>query len=220
MGEPSYTAIDELFAQRFAEGLTPGLVWGVVGDGALVHHGALGSVATDRDELPTVNSTFRIASMSKSFTAAAILLLRDRGRLRLDDPAVRYVPELGDPAITIRSLLTMSAGLLTDDPWGDRQESLGYDAFGRLLTGGITVGRAPGIGFEYSNLGYAVLGRVIANLTGSNLTFVERELLSPLGMRSTCYAASEVGPQLVAGHVKRESGWEVLDPVPPGAWSC
>lgn len=225
-GDVEPATIDELFTARFAEGLTPAMVWGVVDRGELVHTGALGSVATDADRPPGADSVFRIASMSKSFTAAAVLLLRDRGALRLDDPVVEYVPELAwlpdDPPVTVRSLLTMGAGLLTDDPWGDRQESLPDDEFAAFLAGGVTVGRVPGLGFEYSNLGYAVLGRVVAAAAGEHdhRRFVERELLAPLGMTASRYHHDEVGAALVAGHVKRSTGWERLDPTPPGAFSA
>jgi CubicO group peptidase (beta-lactamase class C family) len=76
---------------------------------------------------PDADTGFRIASMTKSFTAATIVGLRDGGLLALDDPIARHVPELAElrgptadsPVITIRHLLTMSAGLATDDPWGD-----------------------------------------------------------------------------------------------------
>ena len=75
--------------------------------------------------------------MTKSFTAATILGLRDEGRLSLDDPIARHVPEVAglhgptadSPPITVRHLLTMSSGLGTDDPWGDRQQGLDLDAF-------------------------------------------------------------------------------------------
>lgn len=220
MSEIGYADVDALFAERFDEGVTPGLVYAVVEHGEVAHAGAFGSVSTARDEAPTVDSVFRIASMSKSFTAAAVLLLRDRGALRLDDPVGQYVPEVVDPSITLRSLLTMSAGLLTDDPWGDRQESLSDDGFGALLRSGFTVGRPPGLGFEYSNMGYALLGRTITNVTGSNLRFVEEELLAPLRMHATQYAAADVGPALVAGHVKRDGGWEQVETVTPGAFSA
>jgi hypothetical protein len=87
---------------------------------------------------------FRIASMTKSFTAAAVVALRDDGALRLDDPAVAYVPELAglppasadSPAVTIRDLLTMTAGFPGDDPWGDRQQGLPLAEFTALLGSG------------------------------------------------------------------------------------
>ena len=106
--------------------------------------------------------------MTKSFTAAAVLLLRDEGRLRLDDPVADHLPVAralaadGMPPVTIRDLLTMGGGLATDDPWGDRQESLPLDEFDDLVSGGFSVCWPPRTMFEYSNTGYALLGRVIA----------------------------------------------------------
>jgi len=124
---------------------------------------------------PDADTVFRIASMSKSFTASAIMLLRDEGALALDDLAEKYVPELaGWPPVTpdadrvtIRHLLTMTAGFPTDDPWGDRQQGLPPAAFGSLLAGGVSVNWAPGTRFEYSNMGYAILGRVVAAASGA-----------------------------------------------------
>src|SRR5204863_4720281 len=77
----------------------------------------------------TPDTTFRIASMTKSFTALSILKLRDEGKLSLDDPVARYVPALAglpyptkdSPTLTIRHLLTHSEGFPEDNPWGDRQ---------------------------------------------------------------------------------------------------
>src|SRR5690606_38409602 len=85
VSEIGYADIDALFDKRFDARLAPGLVYAVVGDGEIVHSAAFGSVSPGADDAPTVDSVFRIASMSKSFTAAALLLLRDRGALRLDD---------------------------------------------------------------------------------------------------------------------------------------
>jgi CubicO group peptidase (beta-lactamase class C family) len=139
--------------------------------------------------------------MTKSFTAATVLLLRDEGRLRLDDPIVDHVPEmagvrlptLDSPPITIRHLLTMTPGLPTDDPWGDRQQGLDLDAFRALLAGGLSFVAAPGTRFEYSNTGYGILGRLITNVTGREYREVVRErILDPLGMTSTDYDAERV----------------------------
>jgi CubicO group peptidase (beta-lactamase class C family) len=157
---------------------------------------------------------FRIASMTKSFTASTVLLLRDEGRLRLDDEAAQYVPELASvalptrdsPPITIRHLLTMTAGFPTDDPWGDRQQGLDLAAFSRLIRGGLAFAWAPGTRFEYSNLGYGILGRLITNVAGSEYRDVVRDrLLGPLGMTSTGYLADEVEPaRLAKGYVWRD----------------
>lgn len=238
------SVVDELFQQRFEENLTPGLAYGVVRGSELLHSGAFGAT-TEGGPAPTAESVFRIASMSKSFTAAAVLLLRDRGLVDLDEAIAQYVPELVDqapysadsPAVTLRLLLSMSAGLPTDDPWGDRQESLSYDAFGTFLDGGFSTGQEPGVGFEYSNLGYALLGRAIENVVGgsspegANRDFVEHELLAPLGMTSSAYSPDAV-PNRVPGHVPplhpawagdRLEGpptWAPTAPVPSGSFAA
>ena len=87
------------------------------------------------------STRFRIASMSKAFTALAILKLRDEGKLGLDDPAERHIPEMrgwryptsDSPRIRIRDLLHHVGGLVTDDPWGDRQQAMPAADFSRLI---------------------------------------------------------------------------------------
>jgi D-alanyl-D-alanine carboxypeptidase len=128
------SATDEIVRRFHERGGQPAIAYGIVRDGELVHaagfgHRSLGGPAPDE------RTVFRIASMSKSFTASAILLLRDAGALSLDDPAATYVPELSGwvngaadaGPLTIRHLLTMTAGFPTDDPWGDRQQGLPLD---------------------------------------------------------------------------------------------
>ncbi|MEI7745838.1 MAG: serine hydrolase domain-containing protein, partial [Chloroflexota bacterium] len=203
---------DARFARLREERRLPGIAWGVVRDGVLVHSGGLGTYRAGEDRTPDADTVFRIASMTKSFTAAAILLLRDEGRLRLDDPVANHVPELlgwappnADAApVTIRDLLTMSAGLPTDDPWGDRQQPLALDAFARLLAAGPTFAWPPGSVFEYSNLGYGILGRVITSAAGAEYRDVVRaRLLGPLGMHSTAYDALDIEEvRLAHGYVR------------------
>ena len=121
--------IDQIFKEYAQKNHYPAFVYGLVLDGKLIHSGNIG-YANLQKKIPANNQTdFRIASMSKSVTAMAILKLRDEGKLKLDDPAYLYVPELKSqhlptkdaPAITIRNLLTHSAGFPEDNPWGDRQ---------------------------------------------------------------------------------------------------
>jgi CubicO group peptidase (beta-lactamase class C family) len=195
----NFAAADQLAASYFQRGGQPGLAYGIVLDGELVHAGGLGERHLGGPP-PDAGTVFRIASMTKSFTASALLTLRDAGLLRLDDPAGDYVPELRDwPLVTpdaarvsIRHLLTMTAGFPTDDPWGDRQQGLPLTDFGRLLAGGVGFNWAPGTRFEYSNLGYAILGRVIAAVSGQPYPdYVRRALLGPLGMTRTGFEAEE-----------------------------
>lgn len=137
---------------------------------------------------------FRIASMSKSFTAAAVLLLRDRKKLQLDQPIADLVPELktltlptsDSPAVTVRHLLTMSSGLSTDDPWGDRHLDADHDFMQKLFKDGGYFAEPPGTEFCYSNYGYAILGRAISNAANQSFQqFISTELWASLAMSST-----------------------------------
>jgi CubicO group peptidase (beta-lactamase class C family) len=217
MGE--FADVDTLVAEYQAKGGQPGLVYGIVRDGSLVHAGGLGERSLGGPP-PDADTVFRIASMSKSFTAAAIVLLRDEGKLALDDPASRYLPELADWEVvpSIRQLLTMTAGFPTDDPWGDRQQGLPLEEFSAFLAGGVSVVRAPGIAFEYSNLGYAILGRVVSAASGTPYKdFIREQLMLPLGMNQSGYDAPDDG--LAPGYRRGPDGWEELPVDPYGAFA-
>jgi CubicO group peptidase (beta-lactamase class C family) len=222
--EAGLRKVDEIADKTFAGWHVPGLSYGVVLDGRLIHSRGLGTLRVGEDATPNASSVFRIASMTKSFTAATVVLLRDEGLLRLDDPIAHYVPELANlrlpttdsPEITIRHLLTMTAGFPTDDPWGDRQQGLDLDEFRALLANGLSFAWAPGTRFEYSNTGYGILGRLITNVAGREYKDVVRErLLQPLGMTATGYLEDEVPADRKAmGYVWRDGRYlpEGMDP--------
>ncbi len=216
--------VDQIFEQFAARGLAPGIVYGVVIDGELAHVRGLGTLRDGADLRPDQDTVFRIASMTKSFTAAAVLLLRDAGRLRLDDRVATWVPELAgvhgpstdSPPITIEHLLTMSGGLATDDPWGDRQQGLAFDRFADLLREGMSFAWTPGTRFEYSNLGYGILGRVVSRAAGLEYRdFVTQRILEPLGMTATTFERADIPDgRLAVGYVRRDDAWleEPIDP--------
>jgi len=217
-------------ATRFAaHGGQPGFAYGVIAGSALVHAGGLGERWLG-GPVPDADTVFRIASMTKSFTATLVLKLRDAGALGLDDPAADYVPALrgaapgtpDKPPITIRNLLTMTAGFPTDDPWGDRQQGLDPAVFARMLADGeVRAAWAPGTKFEYSNLGYAVLGLIIESITGRTYAqAVRAEVLEPLGLNQTGYEVSEIDPDHRARGYRRDRGtWRELEPDPYGAFA-
>ncbi len=219
---------DSLVAGYHQRGGQPGLAYGIVICGELAHAAGLGERYLGGPP-PDAGTVFRIASMTKSFTASAVLALRDDGALRLDDPAETYVPELrgwppvsADSArVSIRHLLTMTAGFPTDDPWGDRQQGLPLEAFAAFLAGGVRFNWAPGTRFEYSNLGFAILGRVITAVTGvAYPDYVRDRLLRPLGMTSTGYEAEEfAGPGLARGYRRAPGGWSEGPFEPCGAFA-
>ena len=221
--------LDQHFLQHQLEKKVPGVAYGLVKDGKLIHSKGFGETVLDTNKCPDESSVFRIASMTKSFTATAILLLRDAGKLRLDDDIRKYLPwtdSIGIPdfghVITIRDLLTMNAGFPTDDPWGDRQESLEIESFDDLVSQGLSFTRAPRMGFEYSNLGYALLGRIISVTSGMDyLDFVKSAIHQPLKMSSTTFHQSEVAKeQFVQGYAEFASGFVPEPLTVPGAFSA
>ena len=92
--EATFPVIDKIYKDYAEQNHFPGLVYGIVVDGKLVHTGSVGYTELKDKTEATSQSDFRIASMSKSFTAMAILKLRDEGKLKLDDPAYLYIPEM------------------------------------------------------------------------------------------------------------------------------
>jgi CubicO group peptidase (beta-lactamase class C family) len=218
------TEVDAIFDRFAAREISPGAAYGVIVDGGLVKTGGRGTLRVGDPTPPDQDSLFRIASMTKSFTAAAVLLLRDTGRLRLDDAVAKWVPELtarerwttDSPPLTLEHLLMMSGGLPSDDPWGDRQQGLGLSEFETLLRRGPSLVWAPGTHFEYSNLGYGILGRVVTRAGGLEYRELVRErLLGPLGMTATTFLRDEVpASRLALGYVRRDDAWqeEPIDP--------
>ncbi|MBU6213368.1 MAG: beta-lactamase family protein [Actinomycetales bacterium] len=215
--------IDTRATEFMAANSAPGLAYAVVLDGQVIHSGGRGAARLAAEPgdgpAPGADTVFRIASMTKSFVAAAILILRDRGDLRLDDPVDAHIPELRGLALptsdsrmpTIRDLLTMSAGWPTDDPWADREEPMTPQSYSALLAGGFTFNDAPGTTFEYSNLGYTMLGRVITNASGTQFQdFITANILQPLGMSSSGFRAGDVPQEHLAdGHFFRDDRWQV-----------
>jgi CubicO group peptidase (beta-lactamase class C family) len=186
--ELDHGAITELVAAYAERHHCPTIAWGVVGDGALAASGSVGDV--------DAHTVYRIASMTKCFSAAATLWLRDAGVLRLDDPIAGHAPELRSlkspsadaPDVTIRDLLSMTSGLAGDDPWADRHLDLTDAEFDSIIERGAVFAVPTGIEFEYSNFGFAVLGRVVQRASGRRLQdVVTEELLQPLGMGETSW---------------------------------
>ena len=172
------------------------------------------------------NSVFRIASMTKSFTAASILMLRDEGKLSLDDPAERWVPELkglrpttDSPVLTIRMLLSHDTGWPEDNPWGDQQLSIADSTLSRMIKQGIPFSHAPNTAYEYSNYAFMILGRVVSKASGMPYTkFVQTRLLTPLGMTSSTLEVGTVPKdKLALGYRWEDATWKLEPQLPNGA---
>ena len=215
--ERARSAVRAHLVEAFAVHPAPEVAWGLVLDGRLV----------DGENLDRV---FRIASMTKSFTAAAVLGIRygaipSRRRLDLDDALSEYVPDAAPPfdEITVRDALTMAGGLPTDDPWADRLEALTGAELDALIARSPLQRFVAGTGYEYSNLGYALLGRVVEEATGRPYTaVVAEEILVPLGLVSTGFDVADLDPERVVPGFRRtaDGGLEELAPTRPGAFSA
>lgn len=218
--------VDAVFRARVEQGVAPSSVWGVFDHSGLVASGGHG----DRGDgvRPDADTVYRIASCTKSVTAATLLTLSAQGLLDLDAPITEFVPAFGavalptadSPVPTVRMLLTMSAGFPTDDPWADRQESISDAELDDVLRGGLLFDSLPGTRFAYSNLGYALLGRVVAAVTGRPFTEVAADtVLRPLGLADTVFSAGESRGFVVTGVRPYAGDWEPLPMTGPGAFS-
>src|SRR5258708_6142631 len=227
--DPAFAQIEQQFRQFAEQKRIPGLSFGILVDGELAYSGAIGLQNIGRQAPVTTDSVFRIASMTKSITAMCAVKLRDEGKLRLDDPVAAYVPALAaltyptaDSApLTVRDLLTMSAGFPQDDPWADRQLAVDDTFLSDLLAAGIAFSNPPGITFEYSNLGYAILGRVISNVAGVlHKVFAKKNILEPLGMTSSTFDIDKVSADHLAMGYRLEGDICVEEPpLPDGAFA-
>ncbi len=208
--------VDHLYKQFAIEKDLPGYAYGIVVDGELFHSGCGGYLDVDKKTPVTPRSFFRIASMTKSFTAMAILKLRDENKLRLDDPISLYIPEFkgqklteDSPTITIRHLLIHTIGFPTDDPWADRKMHESEEELLALLKNAPYFAHVAGTTHEYSNLGYTLLGLIVTRVSGvSYEKYILENICAPLGMKEAAWDFTEAPhEQLAQGYRKIEGEW-------------
>jgi CubicO group peptidase (beta-lactamase class C family) len=192
-----HDVIAALVGEYATEHRCPSISWGIVAGGQVAVAGSVGVLDVDAPvpAAPTADSVYRIASMTKSFTCATILALRDDGVLSLADHIADIAPELAavtgptaDAApITVGDLMSMASGLATDDAWADRHLEISDDDLDAVVANGVLFAHSPGTAYEYSNLGFGLLGRVVLRATGRTVqTHISERLLGPLHMtRST-----------------------------------
>lgn len=219
-------ALAPIFQRHLEQHHIPGLAYGVIVDGELIFSHRMGVRNVASGASIDADTVFRIASMTKSFVALAVLQLRDQGRLRLDEAVATYVPEFADlvypttdsPPITVRHLLSMNSGWPQDDPWGDRQIYRTDAAMSDFYRAGVSWSNPPGVTFEYSNYGYMVLGRIITNVAGIGaLDYITQQILQPLGMHATVWNAADVPPdRLALGYRWEDEQWQEEPLLPAG----
>ena len=201
-------------AQRVAREL-PGVSIGIVHDQALIWSAGFGWADVERREPATADTLYRIGSITKLFTATALLILRDAGQLNLDDPLTAHLPwfqmkaAAGAGTITIRHLLTHTSGL-------PREGAFPYFTDSRFPSIDEIRARLPmqerplptESRWKYSNLGATLAGEVVAAVAREPyVDFVRRRILEPLGMTATLVASPEPGhPRLATGYARRLLG--------------
>lgn len=184
----------------------PGVVFALAHDGRKLAEGAAGAANLETDEPMTVEHRFRIASHSKMYTAVAVMRLVEDGRLRLDDTAGTYVDGLADDVahVTLRELLSHGAGVVRDGDdagfWEGGRDFPGPADLAAMLAGPRVVPRNTR--FKYSNVGYALLGRVIESVTGASYSsHLAAAVLQPLGLADTTPdLTDEVADRMASGH--------------------
>ncbi len=220
--EGTYSQLDQLFEDYAEEQDLPSVSYGLVVDGKLVHAQSFGTINYEKNIDADPKSAYHIASMTKSFTAMAILKLRDEGKLSLDDPLEEYLPEAKNmdllttdaPKITIRDLLTHHAGFPEDNPWGDRQLEQSNQWLKALYQEGLHLSTVPETGYEYSNLGFSTLGLVIQAVSGKSYQdYIQENIFKPLGMNDTYWEYTKVPESQLAIGYRKENGEFVAQPL-------
>ncbi len=179
---PSPERWQAALASAQVAGRLPSIVAAILIDGRIVWSGAAGDTGG-------VETQYRIGSITKTLTAVLVMQCRDDGLLGLDDPLGKFVPESGYHGSTVRELLSHTSGMQAEPvgPWWERSPGVAMDA---LIAANDGTGQVlePSSAFHYSNLGFALLGEVVARLRGGDWwSLVRARLLDPLDMARTSY---------------------------------
>ncbi len=222
--------IEQLIEEHAKNRHIPGIAYGIVVDNNLIVSGSTGIISVVDSVPATPRTCFRIASMTKSFTAMAIMILRDDGKLSLIDPVEKYFPEMLDleyltsdaSVITIENLLTMTAGFPEDNPWGDRQLDESDQMLIDLVAEGLSLSNPPSYQMEYSNTGYALLGNIITRI--SNMPYqdyIRKNILQPLKMYQTYWEYDSVPREhLASGYRWEDEQWKLEPMLHDGAFGA
>jgi CubicO group peptidase (beta-lactamase class C family) len=203
-------AVDELATSQAFTGAVL-----VAVDGKPVLRRAVGEANREWHVANTVDTRFRIGSATKTFTAVAILRLVDAGKVALDDPAAKYIPNLpqGWAGVTIRMLLSHTAGVpdyIYAPTFRDREARLVQTPASLLaLVREKPLDFAPGAGWRYSNTGFVLLGMVIETASGrSYADYLRDEFFTPLGMADTGYETEDaIMARRASGYMRTRDGW-------------
>jgi len=199
--EPLEREIDHRIRRIATRARVPGVAVGIVIDQQLAWSGGFGFADIDARRPPDSDTLFRCGSITKTFTASAIVQLQDEGKLRLDEPVVRYLPEFSavrlrfgtTEDITLRRMLTHHSGLMSEGPkngWDTGLFPTINEMLGALPETEVTI--EPDSAMKYSNLAYSLLGEVVTRVSGvAYAEYVRVNLLEPLGMTSSSFDLAE-----------------------------
>lgn len=186
---PETAAVDSLF-REYNTGNTTGVSVMVIKDSKIIYNRSFGLADVEHKIPATPQSNYRIASVTKQFTAMAIMILRDEGKLSLDDPLTKFFPRIRNygKQITIRHMLNHTSGLLNYGdliPPGTTTPLTDKDVL-RLIEQQDSVAFKPGEKFEYSNTAYSLLSLVVEKVSGMPYRdFLRKKIFDPLGMTHT-----------------------------------
>lgn len=214
--------VDDLIHGAIAEGKCPGAVLLVGCGDSVVLRKAYGHRSVQPDKVAmTPDTIFDLASLTKVVaTATSVTVLLDRGQLNLGDRAVRWLPEFapnGKDRITLEQLLVHRAGLVADNPLADYAHGP-EEAWKRICA--LKPKSEPGEEFEYSDVGYIVLGEIIRRVSGMPLDeFARQNIFEPLGMRRTAYRPPREWWPQIAPRSRRNGEWMIGDVHDPRAYA-
>lgn len=204
---------DSVF-QRFDRTDSPGCALGVYQDGKILYARGYGMASLELGQALSSRSVLDVGSISKQFTAMSILMLQKEGKLSLDDPIRKYIPEL--PAytdkITLRRALSQTSGLRDlYVMWSQTGRAFSGDTVDalRIITRSAEPNYEPGSRYLYTNSGWILAAQIVYRLTGKTLAqFADERIFTPLGMRDTRYLADAamVIPGLATGYSPRQGG--------------
>ena len=212
----SQAALEETVVRLTAPGCSA-----AVGErGQVIWNGVAGLAQTDPKVRITADTSFEIASVSKQFTAAAVLLLDAAGRLSLTDPVAMYVPGLPSWSrrITVDELIHHTSGI---PDFIGRLRAMGYDFVDRVdhktvlatIASSRRLDFAPGSSWEYSNSNYILLGEVVAKASGKPLAdYLQQSIFDPLGLAMVGNSPGQIAGRAHSYHgVLNTMGWEISD---------
>lgn len=205
--------IDEIILKEIKDNNGPGATFLVTKKGAILYQKAFGKANIELDVNLSSEFVFQLGSMTKQFTAIAILMLEEQGKLTTQDKVSKHIPDYpsGDK-ITLHHLLTHSSGIKDFTKMKSLREIAQKEMTSKMMVDFFKnepIDFAPGEKFEYNNSGYVLLGHIIELVSGETYEdFIEKNIFQKIGMSQSCYATDrQIINKRAYGYQKKESGY-------------